>query len=59
MKVVVNLDANTSDTFNLLKGEASIGAFAAACIKQQLEFLKGAKTDDENYKSVRADEVHT
>ena len=26
MKVVVNLDANTSDTFNLLKGEASIGA---------------------------------
>ena len=58
MKVVVNLDANTSDTFNLLKGEASIGAFAAACIKQQLEFLKGKK-DDENYKSVRADEVHT
>ena len=58
MKVVVNLDANTSDTFNRLKGEASIGAFAAACIKQQLEFLKG-KTDDENYKSVRADEVHT
>jgi hypothetical protein len=58
MKVVVNLDASTSDTFNLLKGEASIGAFAAACIKQQLEFLKG-KTDDENYKSVRADEVHT
>ena len=58
MKVVVNLDANTSDTFNHLKGEVSIGAFAAACIKQQLEFLKG-KTDDENYKSVRADEVHT
>ena len=58
MKIVVNLDANTSDTFNLLKGEASIGAFAASCIKQQLEFLKG-KTDDENYKSVRADEVHT
>ena len=58
MKVVVNLDANTSDTFNLLRGEASIGAFAAACIKQQLEFLKG-KTDDENCKSVRADEVHT
>ena len=58
MKVVVNLDANTSDTFNLLKGEASIGAFAAACIKQQLEFLKG-KADDENCKSVRADEVHT
>lgn len=58
MKVVVNLDANTSDTFNLLKGEVSIGAFAAACIKQQLEFLKG-KIDDENYKSVRADEVHT
>lgn len=58
MKVVVNLDANTSDTFNLLKGEASIGAFAAACIKQQLEFLKG-KTDDEKHKSVRADEVHT
>ena len=58
MKIVVNLDANTSDTFNLLKGEVSIGAFAAACIKQQLEFLKW-KTDDENYKSVRADEVHT
>ena len=58
MKVVVNLDAKTADTFNLLKGEVSIGAFAAACIKQQLEFLKG-KTDDENYKSVRADEVHT
>ena len=58
MKVVVNLDANTSDTFNLLRGGESIGAFAAACIKQQLEFLKG-KTDDENYKSVRADEVHT
>ena len=58
MKIVVNLDANTSDTFNLLKGEVSIGAFAAACIKQQLEFLKG-KTDDEKYKSVRADEVHT
>ena len=58
MKIVVNLDANTSDTFNLLKGEVSIGAFAAACIKQQLEFLKG-KTDDEKYKPVRADEVHT
>ena len=58
MKVVVNLDAKTADTFNLLKGEVSIGAFAAACIKQQLEFLKG-KTDDENYKSVRADEEHT
>ena len=58
MKVVVNLDANTSDTFNRLKGEVSIGASAAACIKQQLEFLNG-KADDENYKSVRADEVHT
>lgn len=58
MKVVVNLDAKTSDTFNLLKGEVSIGAFAAACIKQQLESLKG-KTDDENCKPVRADEVHT
>lgn len=58
MKIVVNLDANTSDTFNLLRGGVSIGAFAAACIKQQLEFLKGEK-DDENYKSVRADEVHT
>ena len=58
MKVVVNLDANTSDTFNLLKGEVSIGAFAAACIKQQLEFLKG-KQDEQNCKSVRADEVHT
>lgn len=58
MKVVVNLDAKTSDTFNLLKGEVSIGAFAAACIKQQLEFIK-VKTDDENCKSVRADEVHT
>ena len=58
MKVVVNLDAKTSDTFNRLKGEVSIGAFAAACIKQQLEFLKG-KTDDQDYKSVRADEVHT
>ena len=58
MKVVVNLDAKTSDTFNRLRGEVSIGAFAAACIKQQLEFLKG-KVDDENYKPVRADEVHT
>ena len=58
MKVIVNLDAKTSDTFNLLRGEVSIGAFAAACIKQQLEFLKG-KTDDENNESVRADEVHT
>ena len=46
MKVVVNLDAKTSDTFNLLRGEVSIGAFAAACIKQQLEFLKGAKTNN-------------
>jgi len=58
MKVVVKLDAQTADDFNVLKGNTSIGAFAASCIKQQLEFLKG-KTNDENYKSVRADEVHS
>lgn len=58
MKVVVKLDAQTADDFNVLKGNTSIGAFASACIKQQLEFLKG-KTNDENYKSVRADEVHS
>lgn len=58
MKVVVNLDAQTSNDFNTLKGGTSIGAFAASCIKQQLEFLKG-KQNDESNKSIRVNEVHS
>lgn len=58
MRIVVNLDSSTSDLFNNIKGSASVGAFAAMCVKAHLEFLKGKIDDREENKSIRVDEVH-
>lgn len=59
MRIVINLDASTSDLFNEVKGVASVGAFAALCVKAHLEFLKGKINDNEENQSIRADEVHS
>lgn len=59
MRIIINLDASTSDMFNDLKGVASVGAFAASCVKAHLEFLKGKINDSEENQSIRADEVHS
>lgn len=45
--------------FNDLKGVASVGAFAALCVKAHLEFLKGKINDSEENQPIRADEVHS
>lgn len=58
MRIIINLDASSSDVFNELKGVASVGAFAALCVKAHLEFLKGKINDEEN-QSIRTDEVHS
>ena len=59
MRIVINLDASTSDLFNEVRGAVGIGGFAALCIKKQLEFLKGKINDIEENKPVRVDEVHS
>jgi len=59
LRIVINLDSGTSDLFNNVKGAASVGAFAALCVKAHLEFLKGKMNDAEEDKSIRVDEVHT
>lgn len=58
MRLVVNIDAATSDVFNDVRGSVSVGAFAAICVRAHLEFLKGKMNDKED-KSIRVDEVHT
>lgn len=58
MRIVVNLDAEVSDMFNEVRGAASIGAFAALCVKAHLQFLKG-KSNAKEIEPIRAIEVHT
>ena len=57
MRLVVNLDAKTSELFNEIKGAASIGAFAAICVKSHLLFLQG-KHAKEN-EPVHTDKIYS
>lgn len=57
MRLVVNLDAKTSDLFNKSKGAVSIGAFAAICVKAHLLFLQG--NHEKEHQSIPIDKLHT